>query len=209
MRLSILVCHLPKRADLFNRLKTNLDSQIHFDQEDYGLGWGRSWVESGEVDLIWDSRENISIGEKRNALIEKAVKYQKDDTGYLCFVDDDDNVARNYLDLLLRGIATGPDCCSLRGVITDDGQNPRVFEHSIKYKEYATVDPKTHNGVTFERYPNHLNITKTAIAKQFKFPTINHGEDTDWATQIFKSGLLKKEYWIEQTIYKYEHISKK
>lgn len=203
MRLSILVCHLPKRADLFNRLKTNLDSQVHFDQEDYGLGWGRAWIESGEVDLIWDSRENISIGEKRNALIEEAVKYQKDDTGYLCFVDDDDNVTKNYVHLLLEGIATGPDCCSLRGVITDDGQNPRIFEHSIRYDSWFERD-----GVYY-RPPNHLSCIKTSIAKQFKFPTINHAEDKDWSMQIQASGLLKTEHWIEQTIYKYEYRSKK
>ena len=86
-----------------------------------------------------------------------------------------------------------------------DGQMPKYFEHSIKYNEYNT----TQNFITYERYPNHLNVIKREIAVQFKFPEINFGEDTDWATQINKSGLLKKETYIDQVLYYYNYISNK
>jgi hypothetical protein len=93
----------------------------------------------------------------------------------------------------------------LRGIITFDGETPELFEHSIKYKEYKTVD----NPVKYERYPNHLNCIKSSIAKQFKFPEINHGEDTDWATQIFNSGLIKTEHYIDSVMYHYNFITRK
>jgi hypothetical protein len=107
--------------------------------------------------------------------------------------------------IILKALKSKPDCLSLRGVITFDGHEPKIFEHSIKYSEYRT----TANVITYERYPNHLNVIKSSIAKQFTFPEINFGEDTDWATQINKSGLLKKEVYIEEIIYYYKYVSNK
>lgn len=211
MRLSILIAHNPIqkwRIPLFERLFHNLELQIKFDYQDHWVNGGRAYIEGNDINVIWDNRERISIGEKRNALIAEAVKYQdQNKDGYVAFVDDDDNVSKHYVSLLLEGIRTGADCCSLRGIITDDGVNPRVFEHSIKYKEYRTV---IRNGKEFyERYPNHLNCMKLSIAQQFPFPAINHSEDTDFANQVFRSGLLKTEHWIDEIIYHYEFQSKK
>ena len=189
MILSILIPTIPERAASFNNLFFELNFQIEM-QNAFGL-----------VEIITDDSEKgiKSIGQKRNDLLNKA-------TGeYVCFVDDDDKVANNYLRLILKALQNKPDCVSLKGVITTDGQMPRIFEHSIKYNEYKT----THNLVTYERYPNHLNAIKHSIASQFKFPEINFGEDTDWATQINQSGLLKKEYYIDEVIYYYNYISNK
>lgn len=149
--------------------------------------------------LIDKDNGEKSIGEKRNALLERA-------TGeYVCFFDDDDIPSNDYIERIFDGINKGVDCCSLMGIIRIDNGSPEIFEHSIKYKEYATTD----NKVKYERYPNHLNVIKSSIAKQFKFPSINHGEDTDWATQIFKSGLVKTEHYIDKVIYNYIYTSKK
>lgn len=151
-----------------------------------------------EVLVYYDNGE-LSIGEKRNKLLKSA------NGEYLCFIDDDDSISNNFIKYIMDGINKDVDCCSLRGVITWDGGNPEIFEHSIKYKEYATTD----NPIKYERYPNHLNVIKASIAKQFKFPEINHGEDTDWATQIFKSGLIKTEHYIPEVIYNYNYITNK
>ena len=82
----------------------------------------------------------------------------------------------------------------------------KIFEHSIDYKEYKTNPPTF--AITYERYPNHLNVIKTDIAKQFKFPEISFGEDTSFATQVFKSGLLKTEGYIGDVIYHYKYKTK-
>jgi len=143
--------------------------------------------------------DDLTIGEKRNKLLKIA------EGDYVCFIDDDDDISDDYIKLLLEGINKNVDCCSLRGVITFDGETPEVFEHSIKYKEYKTTD----NDIMYERYPNHLNCIKSSIAKQFSFLAINHGEDTDWATQIFNSGLLVHEHFIDKVIYHYKYITNK
>lgn len=188
-KLSILICHTPGREHFLSRLKQ------------------RVWPQIGTVaEIRIDPDPHVSIGAKRNALLEEA------EGDYVCFIDDDDLVSDNYVRLLMEGIEKGVDCCSLKGIITEDGKNPLIFEHSIRYKEYRTVigeDNTTPGFVRYERYPNHLNCIKASIAKQFRFPEKNHSEDTEWATMIHKSGLLKAEHYIPQVIYYYEYISRK
>ncbi len=146
------------------------------------------------VEILSDNG-NKNIGQKRNDLLNRA-------TGkYCCFIDDDDTVSAEYIDKIIDGCKSGKDCVSLKGVITWDGSNAEIFEHSIKYSEYKT---NTTGAIKYERYPNHLNAIKTEIATQFKFPEINYGEDTDWATQIRDSGLLKSEYYIDKILYHYQ-----
>lgn len=179
MKLSILICTVPQRADFLQRLYNILIPQ-----------------KVDEVEILVSESVNISIGEKRNALLESA----KGD--YIAFIDDDDRISDNYISLILKGIDKGVDCCSLRGIITEDGRNPQIFEHSIRYKEYSTDEARE---VVHERFPNHLNAIKSSIAKQFKFPHIDVSEDTNWAYQIFHSGLIKTEHYIPQVIYYYEY----
>jgi glycosyltransferase involved in cell wall biosynthesis len=152
-----------------------------------------------EIEVIEDPTEIGSIGSKRNWLLGAA------SGEYVCFVDDDDMISSNYIESIYNALKSKPDCLSLRGVITWDGVNPELFEHSIKYKAYAT----TTNVIKYERYPNHLNVIKSEIAKQFEFPEINFGEDTDWATEINESGLLKKEVYIDTILYHYQYVNSK
>lgn len=187
-KLSILICHKPepRRIPLLQRLKDILLPQI-----------------DTVAEILVDDDLNLSIGAKRNRLLDSA------EGEYIAFIDDDDTVSDNYVQLLMEGIEKGVDCCSLRGIITEDGQNPLIFEHSLKYKAYRTVTDSSVYDVRYERYPNHLNCIKASIAKQFRFPEKNHSEDTEWATMIHKSGLLKTEHVIPTVIYNYEYVSRK
>ena len=185
MKLSILICSLESRANYLERLLKILQPQI---------------VEGVNISVATDAGQ-YSIGRKRNDLLQSAIGE------YVCFIDDDDLVSNNYVSCILEGIDKGVDCCSLKGIITEDGKNPQVFEHSIKYNAYKT-NPEGYP-VRYERFPNHLNAIKSSIAKLFLFPEKNHGEDTDWATQVHKSGLIEKEHYIEEPIYFYEYRSQK
>ncbi len=183
--LSILIPTMPERAAMFNELM----EEIYYQKQSF------------DVEVVIDSSPSgdTSIGRKRNDLMTRS-------TGeYVCFIDDDDMISKDYISDIMKALESKPDCVSLRGVITWDGQNPEIFEHSIKYKEYKETD----NSIKYERYPNHLNVIKASIAKQFKFPKVNWGEDTDWATQINASGLLKTEHYIDQIIYYYDYKTTK
>jgi glycosyltransferase involved in cell wall biosynthesis len=154
------------------------------------------------VEIEVDNHPTDSIGTKRNRLLQRAKGE------YICFIDDDDRVSSDYVACLFDGIFRKVDCCALMGEITYDGQNPEKFHHSIIYSRYETFQ-KPVNGIKHIRFPNHLNCIRANIAKQFSFPEINHGEDTDFATQIHRSGQLMTEHYMENVIYYYDYRSKK
>jgi len=185
MKFQILICSIEKRKDYLERLLKILHPQL---------------TDGVSIQIACDNGQ-MSIGQKRNELL------QQSPADYVAFIDDDDRVSNNYVSYNLVGIENGFDCCSLKGEITENGGNPQVFEHSIKYGSYKT-NPEGYL-VRYERFPNHLNCIKSSIAKQFKFPEKNHGEDTDWATQIHKSGLIEIEHYIPEVIYFYDYISNK
>lgn len=188
MNLSILICTIPNRIEMFNMLQNKILSQIEK-------------ANSNEVEILSNDRLDITTGEKRNILLSQAKGE------YLCFVDDDDDVADYYIEELLNAIKSKKDCVSLKGIITWDGDNPEIFEHSTKYKEYS--NNLRFQEVVYERYPNHLNCIKSSIAKQISFTHKNHSEDTDFADALFRSGLLQTEHHIEKILYYYRYARKK
>lgn len=184
-KLSILILTIPSRQASYWRLVTELRSQM--------------LIYAPAVGIIPNDNPQLSIGEKRNRLLQSA------QSEYVCFFDDDDWPSENYIDLLMKAADSGCDCASLKGRYFVDGKFDGIFEHSIKYDKWETVKGE----IKYLRTPNHLNMIKTEIAKQFKFPETNHGEDADWSKQIHNSGLLKKEFYIPDVIYHYKFISNK
>lgn len=189
MRLNILIPTTPDRDTYMVLLMKELQSQV----ERLKL-WGQVGI------IINKDNFEHTIGWKRNELLKAA------DADYVAFVDSDDRVSKDYIERVMVGIMKGADCCSLTGIITEDGQNPLIFQHSIKYNAYKTNPDGS--AVKYERFPNHLNCIKSSIAKQFKFPCLNHSEDTAWATQIHQARALKTEHWIEDIIYLYDYRKK-
>jgi cellulose synthase/poly-beta-1,6-N-acetylglucosamine synthase-like glycosyltransferase len=145
--LSILICSLFERELFLSTLYEEFKKQITNEMANVEV-----------VVLITD--KTISIGEKRNWLLNKA------NGEYLCFFDDDDMPTPNYIKLLIKALESKRDCCSLKGIITFDGQNPEVFEHSIKYKEWKTT---TNDNAS--RYFKEMNFGKYAQKMMKDIPT--------------------------------------
>lgn len=188
-KLSILIPSLVSRDEMYQSLIEELNKQIN----------ECNASEDVEILSLIDEKE-MSIGEKRNQLQQSAKGK------YSCFFDDDDWPSSDYISKILKAIEEDKDCCSFTGVITFDGQTPEIFEHSLKYPEWRTNDTGTPK---YERYPNHLNVIKTSIARNFSFLNISHGEDHDWSTQIHKAKALRSESVIEGVIYHYKYVTKK
>lgn len=187
MKLSILIPTLPKRKEFYNRIAGQLLEQF------------KSFSQLGDysTEVISNDETDISIGVKRNKLMAQA-------TGeYICFIDDDDRIAYNYIQLVMEGIATNPDCCSLNGIITTDGKDPKPFKHSIEYAEMYERDGMYYRPV------NHLNVVRSSIAKQMVFPDWQRSEDSNYCFQLRDSGLLKVEYKIDPVLYYYDYVSDK
>lgn len=181
MRLSILILSIPSRAEYLSNILAILSAQ-----------------KRDNVELLINSNEG-SVGKKRNQILKKA-------TGdYVCFVDDDDEIADNYIELIMNALKSNPTHCSLKGVYTFNGQTPEFFEHSNIYTEYKT----TNNEIKYERYPNHLNVIRRDLALKATFPDTDFGEDTNWATQLKVIGDLTNEAYIPEVLYYYKYRSNK
>lgn len=186
MILSVLVCSLHSRSHFLTRLKNELIKQMN----QYNL--------HEEVEILVNTDDGeLSIGEKRNILVEDA------SGKYVCFIDDDDLVSPFYLKTVIAGCRTDVDCVGLVGQMTIDGIRPKTFIHSARFKTYFEQNK------IYYRPPNHLNAIKKEIAQQFKFPEKNFGEDTDWALELAKSNLIKTEHPVNVVIYYYLFRSKK
>lgn len=182
---SILICTLQEREDRFNFIYNKLINQIN------------ALNLNDEIEILYflDNREH-NIGYKRNYLLEVS-------TGkYTCFIDDDDDVHDQYIEMIYERLLKNPDCVSLIGIITFNNINPRVFIHSIIYDSWFQKNE------IYYRPPNHLNPIRSKIAKKFAFPEKNYGEDADWSMQISRSGLLKTEEEINVPYYFYQYTSK-
>lgn len=182
--LTILIPTLPKRVEFFDRLHNELSRQI-------------SESASACVRLHSNDDTSIDIGTKRNKMMAEVT------TEYMAFFDDDDMPGPNYIKHLMEGIDKGVDCCSLTGIITTDGANPKKFIHSIEYTEMFERDS------VYYRPIMHINCLKTEHARQAAFPEWRFSEDSKWAMDLMAKGVLKTEHKIDEVIYNYLFVSDK
>lgn len=199
MKLSILICHLTERAKQLEKLLGVLRPQ-------------RTSSEEVEI-LIREDDGNETVGLKRNELLSFAIG------DYVCFVDDDDMVPDYFVGEILKAIdksgtsppkpvaqspfehvepaimTASPDVIGLKGHYTVGDGPPQTFIHSIRYKEWKTVD-----GI-HQRCPNHLNPVKRELALKAGFTEKDHGEDHDYSMALLP--LLKTEVFVDKVMYFY------
>jgi glycosyltransferase involved in cell wall biosynthesis len=180
MILSILIPTIPKRSGLLSVLLQELYRQIG----------------NKPIEVLVHKGEGTT-GAKRNELVQSAKGE------YVCFIDDDDAVSHQYIDLIIAALASKPDCLSLNGLMTTNGRHPHKFIHSLKFSAYFEQDK------VYYRPPNHLNVMRRSIAEQFPFPDKTFGEDTAWAMDICAAQALKTEVEINEILYYYQYKSNK
>lgn len=166
LMLSILICAIPSRRQQLERLVDYLRWQMRMFPQ--------------QVEICVDLDEGITVGEKRQRLLERACG------SYVAFCDDDDFVSHDYLARVLKACGEGKDCCSLVGVITEDGNHPRRFEHSLAHSGWYTRE----DGV-FIRTPNHLSAVRRELALKAGFASQNVSEDHLYSQALLP--LLKSE----------------
>ena len=186
IKLSLLICTLTDRTNYLDRLMECLNKQ-----------------KTDEVEILvsLDNREK-TIGQKRNELLDQA---QGD---YIAFIDDDDLVSDDYIQLVLESInKSNPDVIGLHLLMTVNGANEERTYHSLKYNRWwDEPDPDRPGRRRYFRNPNHLNPVKRELALKVKFPGINHGEDHDYSKGLLPH--LSTEEYIESPIYYYLFRSK-
>ena len=160
-------------------------------------------VDGKDAEIIYDIDEGqVSIGVKRQRMLHKA------NGEYIVFIDDDDLVAENYVDLILGALKTGPDCVGIHILHYVDSELLGKTYHSLKYSHwYDEPCPGRPNIINFYRNPNHLNPVRRDIALKVGFPDLTFGEDREYAMGIYP--FLNNEVYIEEPIYFYHERGQK
>lgn len=180
VKLSILIPTTLSREPVFRGLLRNLTHQA------------KKYI--GEVEILINRNEEDNVGKKRNDLLKQA------GGEYVVFVDSDDLVSRDYVQLLLNAAKKGSDCIGISGVITTNGKKPMQWHISLDYKKWFK------KGRTYFRTPNHISPVKREIALKVMFPEVTFGEDAVYSEGIYP--LLKTETKVPGNIYHYQYSTK-
>lgn len=151
------------------------------------------WRSDCEVELIscYDEKQ-LTIGEKRELMYKEA-------NGIFSFqIDDDDDIADDAIELILKAIKENPDvdCVTFRERCIMNG-NYKSSNHSLKYEKWQD----NFDGFDYVRCPFYKDVIRTDIAKLVPFPFIRYNEDEQWSMAIRPH--LKTEHHIDKELYYY------
>lgn len=143
-----------------------------------------------QLAFIEDNKE-ISIGAKRNALLEKA-------TGnYIVFFDSDDMPRPGYVKEIMTALASEPDCIGFKIAMTTDGKDPKTCIHSLRNRVWEFKNDEYLRNVT------HFNPVKRSLAVQVGFPDLRFGEDKVYSDVVSK--ICKHEVFIDKFLFDYRY----
>jgi glycosyltransferase involved in cell wall biosynthesis len=180
-QISILIPTLPVRIEKYARLIKELNKQIIRE----------NLINQIQILTLTDTKDYL-VGKKRNLLISMSLGK------YVCFIDDDDMIADDYIKQIYNGTQKNVDCVTFSGNYVSDGIS-KVFDMSIKHLEDKNLPDK------YLRIPNHLSVIKREIAVKCPFPHIQYGEDSEYAITLKKH--LKTEHKIDKILYFYHYSS--
>jgi hypothetical protein len=177
--LSILTPSIPERLEShLKKLMEELKTQI-----------GNFNVEH----LIFLDNKKRSIGFKREALVKMAKGK------YMTFVDDDDEISKDYVSSLLEVINTDTDVdvITFKQKCLVNNNEPSVINFSLKNLTNEAYLP----GSVVNRVPFHVCAWKTSLGQKYNFKDSNWGEDWFWVEQLI--GEAKTEYHIDKILHTY------
>lgn len=174
--LSILVASAYVRTPMLDRLLSDLSAQA-------------SGAHAGVEIVVARDDGSEPIGLKRNRLIAGA------EGGWVCFVDDDDRVAPNYVSRILDALASDPDYVGFRLQLSIDGVNQKPTFHALEYERWFEDEHGYYRDVS------HLNPVRRSIAAQVAFAP-HYPEDHDWSARV--RPFLTRAVTIPETLYFYD-----
>ena len=182
---SILVCGIPERYHSVQPLL-------------YSLLETQAVARRPDVHLEYKmDNKRVTVGAKRNSLLQNAIGE------YISFIDDDDEVAPNYVDKILAEITKGRKesppvdviCFPQRATLSPSGVIHEC-SYSLAHKErkLEQIPDGPPNMLKWTGPPAHTMVWRHRITEDATFPDKNFGEDVDWVGMMCKSS--KKEVQI-------------
>lgn len=189
IQLSILILTVPNRIEKFKSLYAEVYGQRIMTLTTHEM--------LGEVEILTDDRPLFmnggpSIGAKRDALVKRA------SGKYLCFLDDDEEIAPNYVESLLRLCLQDQDICTFRA--TAKLQNFwALIDMRLMYRVNDQISPD----YTVRRPPWHICPVRSVYAKMFDFKDLNNAEDFEWMERVLSC--CASEAHTDQILFCYNH----
>lgn len=191
MKLTVMIPTVPGRFDAYlPRILKQFNDQID-----------RLGTKEVELLVLYDNKIR-SIGEKRNAMLSLA------QGEFVVFIDDDDRVADDYLETILKVIETHPDadCIVYECLCTISEGGPvieRLCRYGVEFDYWTSPDGKSWTGL-----PAHTMVYSSSIAKGHKYADMGQGEDVDWVKRACKD--IKKQVRLNNKImYFYDYDGRK
>lgn len=147
--------------------------------------FSRQWMPGLGVRVFRDNLEN-SVGAKRQRLLESS---QAD---YVSFVDDDDEVAPDYVARVGLALRSNPDYVGFAVRLTLNGSPWKPANHSLQYHGWSETDH------VLLRDISHLNPIKRRLALLARFDQHGggYGEDGRWADVLRAQRRVTTEVWL-------------
>lgn len=152
----------------------------------------------GDVGIIVLADDiSYEVGKKRTALVNLS------NAQYISFIDDDDTVAQDFVDLIHPYL---------------DGMNDYVGFKMAYYQNGVLADKPIFHDASLEgwdedddgwyRHIAHVNPIKREIARKFPFEGMAR-EDYHWSMKVKDSGLVHKSVFLNEYLYHYRRDDKK
>jgi hypothetical protein len=176
----ILICSINARTAELADILSNLEQQI----EPY----------EGRVRVIVDRDDcERAVGEKRTRLVLAST------AEYISFVDDDDDLSDRYVEAVIDALEERPDYVGFEVEYTVDGRRQKPVFHSLRHENWSEDERGYYRGVT------HLNPIRREFAV-LGLPFVpDNGDDAEWARRVQQTGLVRREVFVPEPLYRYRY----
>lgn len=162
MKLSILICTVPEREIKFNNLYNRL----------------QNLCKGYDIEILYnnkpryDAEGGISVGEKRQSLIDQSIG------NFFIFIDDDDDVTDDFIKIIYPHLLKKYDAITSKTIAYIDNEK-FIIDTSIFY-----ISEQLNEVKETKRYPSVSSIWNRKLTKKVKFEKINNGEDFEWSMRL-------------------------
>jgi len=178
VKLTICIPSVTERHSVFTELFNHISKQVVNNKS--------------EVEILCDiDNKEVSIGAKRQRMLQKALGK------YITMVDDDDFVADDYVEKILKATESNPDFIGFE--IECSGIAGKTESVSNSWNDWG----EKVGGFDYVRTPYHKSPIKTEIARQIGFKDMRYAEDYDFSKRLKQSSLIQNEVFIQKVMYFY------
>lgn len=183
MRWSILIISVEERREHLARMLAELVRQAAPFEGDVNV-------------LVYVDDFERNRAQARQLLVDVA------EAEYVNFVDDDDEVAPDYVARLYAAMQEGPDMVGFRLQAWMDGMKLKPSIHSLHCPGWLETEHAYYRDIS------HLNPIRRELMAAVPFPDVEF-EDYHWAIAMGRAGVVRTEAFVDGVMYLYRYETRR